>query len=37
MQDANAAAMVYKGDTNTAVLTLGTAVGIGFPDDVNYT
>lgn len=31
IHDGTAAALVYDGSPNTAVLTLGTAVGIGFP------
>jgi hypothetical protein len=33
-QDARAAALAHHGAQQAAVLTLGTAIGIGFPDDV---
>jgi hypothetical protein len=34
IQDAKAAALAHRGAEHAAVLTLGTAIGIGFPDDV---
>lgn len=34
IQDAKAAALAHRGAANAAVITLGSAIGIGFPDDV---
>ncbi|MCB8942143.1 MAG: hypothetical protein H6658_00060 [Ardenticatenaceae bacterium] len=34
LQDAQAAALAHRGAAHAAVLTLGSAIGIGFPDDV---
>ncbi len=35
IQDAQAAALVHRGVQNAAVITLGSAIGIGFPDDIS--
>ena len=34
IQDAKAAALAHRGAENAAVITLGSAIGIGFPDDI---
>ena len=35
LQDAQAAALAHRGANNAAVITLGSAIGIGFPDDTH--